>query len=149
MIVMKLTSPDFEDKKSIPSLFSCDGADKSPCLQWEDAPEGTKSFALSCLDPDAPMGTFVHWLIHSIPSDTKEIPQGGPVSGVEIRNDFGRATYGGPCPPEGHGTHRYFFTLYALDVEKLENVTKDNFVEECEKHTIEKAGIMGNYERGS
>ena len=144
---MKLTSPDFEHEKAVPSEFTCDGADKSPVLQWNDVPDGTKSFALTCIDPDAPMGDFVHWLVQGIPVNTREIPQNGPVPGIELVNDFPKRGYGGPCPPPGHGTHRYYFTLYALDVEKLEGVTKENFISECEKHSLGKAVLMGTYKR--
>ena len=143
---MQLTSPDFNHEDEIPTQFTCDGEDRSPCLQWDEVPEGTKGFALTCIDPDAPMGNFVHWLAHDIPADTREIPQNGHV-GVELENDFPKKGYGGPCPPKGHGVHRYFFTLYALDVEKLEDVTKDNFVSLCEQHALGKAVLIGTYKR--
>ena len=143
--IMQLTSPDFQNEQVIPKAFTCEGEDKSPALQWSDVPEGTKSFALSVIDPDAPSGDFIHWLAYDIPADTREIPQNGKV-GVALENDFPKIGWGGPCPPPGHGIHRYFFTLYALDVEKLE-VTKDNFLQQVKEHSIGQAVLMGTYER--
>ncbi|MHA1770628.1 MAG: YbhB/YbcL family Raf kinase inhibitor-like protein [Candidatus Thorarchaeota archaeon] len=142
---MKLRSNDFENGSPIPDRCAYRLDNKSPHLAWEDAPEETKSFALICNDPDAPVGDWIHWLVHSIPADTREIPTGGPVIGVEIKNDFGTAGWGGPAPPSG--THRYFFTLYALDTQSLEGVSKSNFRELCEKHKIATAQIMGTYSK--
>jgi len=142
---MQLQSNDFDHQGDIPSKFTCDGDDISPHLKWSDFPAGTKSFALSCMDPDAPSGNWVHWLIANIPAKVTEIAQGQTV-GQEINNDFGQPAYGGPCPPSGQ--HRYFFTVYALDVEILEGVTKENFVEEVKKHTIDSAELVGLYQRG-
>jgi len=115
---MKLKSEDFEDNNEIPSEFTCDGRDVSPQLSWEDVPAETKSFTLSVADPDAPMGTFIHWLVFDIPKEVNNIAR-GTVPGKQVENDFGKKDYGGPCPPSG--THRYIFTLYALDVEHLED----------------------------
>lgn len=142
---MKLISNDFDQDGMIPKKFTCDGADISPHLSWEDVPEDTKSFAISCNDPDAPTGDWIHWIVHDIPSDVKEIPQGGSVPGSEIENDFGKNSYGGPCPPSG--VHRYFFRVYALDIETLMGVTKNNFRDKFEEHLIEKAELMGKYGR--
>jgi Raf kinase inhibitor-like YbhB/YbcL family protein len=143
---MKLKSKDFEDNGSIPSEFTCDGRNISPQLSWEDVPEETKSFALAVTDPDAPGGTWIHWLVYGIFKELREIERGGlPEGAQEVENDFGKRRYGGPCPPSG--THRYFFTLYALDTEHLEGVNKRNFLGEVEKHSIQKAAIKGLYRR--
>jgi len=143
---MKLISQDFENNGSIPSEFTCDGRDISPQLSWSDFPKDTKSFALSVEDPDAPMGTFIHWLVFDIPKNVNNIPSGSlPQGSEQIQNDFGNAEYGGPCPPSG--THRYIFTIYALDVEHLENVNKHNFFDKVEEHTIDKAKLIGLYKR--
>jgi hypothetical protein len=143
---MRLKSGNFEDGGRIPSEFTCDGRDVSPQLSWEDVPGGTKSFALSVVDPDAPGGSFIHWLVCGIPEDVDEVDQGSLPEGVkQIRNDFGKKDYGGPCPPSG--THRYVFTLYALDTEHLEGVNEYNFFEKVEEHTLGKAELMGLYER--
>jgi len=99
---MRLKSKDFEDNSNIPSEFTCDGRDVSPQLSWEDVPAETKSFALSVTDPDAPMGTWIHWLVHDIPKDVRTIAQGGlPEGAKQVENDFRMKEYGGPCPPSG------------------------------------------------
>lgn len=111
---MDLTSPDFEEGGLIPREHTCDGEDAPPELQWSGVPSGVVELALTCDDPDAPGGTFVHWVAWGIdPSSGRLAPAGG----AEIRhgrNGFGRDGYGGPCPPPGHGPHHYQFTLYAL-----------------------------------
>jgi Raf kinase inhibitor-like YbhB/YbcL family protein len=143
---MKLESNDFEHGGDVPTKFTCDGADISPHLAWSGVPEGTKSLALIVDDPDAPMGTWVHWLVCNIPADTKEISQDSVPSGAkQVTNGFGKVEYGGPCPPGG--THRYFFKLYALDTEKLDVDYKKNFYKEVEKHKIAEAVLMGKYSR--
>lgn len=143
---MKLKSKDFLDNSSIPAEFTCDGRNISPQLSWEDVPEETKSFALTVTDPDAPGGTWIHWLVYNISKELREIERGGlPEGAKEVENDFGKRPYGGPCPPSG--THRYFFTLYALDTEHLESINKRNFLDKVEKHSIQKAAIKGLYKR--
>lgn len=142
---MKVKSKNFVDNGSIPSEFTCDGRNVSPQLSWEDVPEGTKSFALSVTDPDA-VGGWIHWFVHSIPKELREIERGSlPAGAKEVENDFGKRPYGGPCPPSG--THRYVFTVYALDTEQLEGINKRNFLDKVEKHAIEKAVITGLYKR--
>ena len=118
---MQLTSSAFGNGDAIPVRHTGDGDDVSPALSWSRAPEGTKSFALICHDPDAPLvkpGTygFVHWVLYGIPGSLTELPEAVSdyVQGV---NDFGNAGYGGPAPPTSHGTHHYFFWLLALDAE--------------------------------
>lgn len=109
-------------------------------------PAETKSFALSVTDPDAPGGTWIHWLVYDIPKDVRSIDRGSlPEGAKQAENDWGRREYGGPCPPSG--THRYIFTIYALDTEHLEGVSKRNFFDEVEKHTLEKAVLKGLYKR--
>jgi hypothetical protein len=143
---MKMRSKDFEDNGNIPSEFTCDGRDISPQLSWEDAPAETKSFALSVTDPDAPGKTWIHWLVYDIPTNVRSIDRGSlPKGAKQVENDFGMKNYGGPCPPSG--THRYIFTIYALDAERLEGVTKRNFFSEVEKHMLGKAVLKGLYRR--
>ena len=142
---MKLMSKDFADNGSIPAEFTCDGRNVSPHLAWENVAEKTKSFALSVTDPDA-VGGWTHWLMYNIPKKVRVIEKNSkPAGAVEVENDFGKKPYGGPCPPSG--THRYFFTIYALDVEQLEVVNKRNFQDKVEQHTVEKAVIIGLYKR--
>jgi len=143
---MKLKSKDFEDNGNIPSEFTCDGKNISPQLSWEDVPAETKSFALSVTDPDAPGGTWIHWLVHDIPKDVRSIDRGSlPKGAKQVENDFGRKNYGGPCPPSG--THRYIFTIYVLNAERLEDVNERNFLDKVEKHTLGKAVLKGLYKR--
>lgn len=122
-MALTLTSPAFKDGERIPKKHTCDGEDRSPPLAWSGAPTGTKSFALVCDDPDAPAGTWHHWAIYDIPATEHGLPEGYPTSGKgnvrQAVNDFRRIGYGGPCPPRGHGTHHYRFTLYALKTDKL------------------------------
>jgi len=140
---MKLTSNDFNEGEMIPAKFTCQGDDINPHLAIEDVPSGVKSFALIFDDPDAPGGLWKHWLVKDIPADVKEINQDS-VPGKQIVNDFGKEGYGGPCPP---ALHRYFFKLYALDVETLDANDADELYKQVEEHTIAKAELMGKYEK--
>lgn len=142
---MKLTSNDFENNTEIPTKFTCDGEDAVPHLTWEGEPEGTKSFALTVIDPDAPMGTFIHWLVANIPASVHEIKGSSPMGSLQVENDFEKIDWGGPCPPDKE--HRYYFTLYALDVEELEGLIKENFVETVKAHSLGSAELMGRYNR--
>ncbi len=142
---MRLWSDDFREGESIPDKCAYRKQNMSPHLAWDDVPEGTESFALICNDPDAPVGDWIHWLVHAIPTETRELKSGEPPPGIQVKNDFGETKWGGPAPPSG--THRYFFTLYALNVPRLDGATKSNFRELCEKHKIASAQTMGTYSR--
>jgi len=150
---IKITSSAFADGGLIPAKYTCDGADVSPPLQWDAVPEGTKSIALICDDPDAPMGTWVHWVIFGLPAETKELAENIPPdrtlpSGAKQgTSDFGRIGYGGPCPPSG--THRYFFKIYALDAEVgLEaGASKRQLLGAMEGHILEQGQLIGKYKR--
>lgn len=141
-----ITSDDFENGKLIPSEFTCDGRNIHPSLKWSDVPEGTKSFALTVKDPDAPVRTFTHWTVINIPQNVREIKkdEANSFGYTQLKNDFGNTGYGGPCPPSN--THRYIFTVYALDTEKLDLNSK-NIDKAIYKHTISKAEIIGLYKR--
>jgi len=143
---MRLLSEDFKENEAIPSRFTCDGENICPRLRWEGVPEEARSYALSMTDPDAPGGTFIHWLIYDLPNDTKSIERGTLPNGArQVKNDFGKERYGGPCPPSG--THRYYFTLYALDIDHPRDINKGNFFKIVNEHTIAKAELMGTYRR--
>ena len=150
---MKLTSSAFDEGGMIPSKYTCDGADVSPPLKWSALPDGTKSLALICDDPDAPMGTWVHWVFYDIPAKTKDLPENitsdkHPASGgVQGINDFRRIGYGGPCPPSG--IHRYYFKLYALDtlLNLPPGASKEQVMKEMQKHNLGQAQLMGKYRR--
>jgi hypothetical protein len=143
----EITSQDFKNNQPMPVIHTCDGNDISPQLSWSGAPAGTKSFALTCIDPDAPSGDFIHWFVYDIPAGITTFSQGGPLpaGSKEVENDFGRKSYGGPCPPSG--THRYIFTVYALKVEKLEGVTKNNFLQKVRENQLAKTLLIGLYKR--
>jgi Raf kinase inhibitor-like YbhB/YbcL family protein len=143
-----LTSSAFHDGETIPRQFTCDGDNLAPPLAWSGAPDGTHSFALVMDDPDAPGGTFTHWLLYDIPATTRELRE---ETGTALKNGFGRAEYGGPCPPRGHGSHRYIFTLSALDVPALElrGRTRAALDAALRSHTLATARLTGHYERSS
>lgn len=143
---MKLTSPVFKNNQMIPSIYTCQGKNVSPPLQISETPNNTKSLALIVDDPDAPMGTWVHWIVWDISPQKVGISE-GETPGKQGKNDFGDLNYGGPCPPSG--THRYFFKLYALDsVPKLpEGSTKDDLLKGMEGHIIEKIELIGLYKK--
>ncbi len=150
---MKLTSTAFNEGAMIPPEYTCDGADPSPPLQWGQAPSGTSGFALICDDPDAPGGDWVHWVYYDIPADVESLPEGvtsverPATGGVHGKNDFRRLGYGGPCPPGG--THRYYFTLYALDalLDLSPGATKKMLLDAMEGHVLEQTRLMGRYKR--
>lgn len=142
---MRLTSPAFENNGYIPKKFTCDGEDINPALEIYDIPAKTQSLALIVDDPDAPMGTWVHWVIFDIPVinrlDENSIP------GKQGINDFGRQDYGGPCPPSG--THRYFFKIYALDkrLDLSEGISKQDLEKAMQGHILDKVELIGLYKR--
>jgi|TARA_Y100000310_G_scaffold93932_1_gene91515 hypothetical protein len=147
VINMKLTSPAFENNKEMPSEYTCDGANILPELNIDEVPENTKSLALIMDDPDAPVGTWVHWVVWNIPPDTKTIAKGTEPQGTQGKTSFGKPGYGGPCPP--FGTHRYFFKLYALDMtlDIKEDSDKKDLEAAMDGHIIEKTELLGLYKR--
>ena len=150
---ISISAEAFQSGGAIPEEYTCDGSDVSPALSWRGIPSNAKSIALIMDDPDAPMGTFVHWVLFNIPSDTTKLPRGVPENRTlndgssQGITDFGRTGYGGPCPPGG--THRYYFRVYALDTmldlqpgssrKQLENAMKG--------HVLAQGELMGKYER--
>ncbi len=144
---MELTSTAFEQGGSIPSEHTCDGQNTSPPLSIGDVPERAVTLALVMDDPDAPGGTFDHWVVWNIPADTQHIPAGTEPEGVQGRTDFGNLGYGGPCPPSG--THRYMLKLYALDTELglAEGSRKEDLEHAMEGHVVAEALLQGKYRR--
>ena len=144
---MKLASSAFQNNGTIPSEYTCDGNDLSPELSISDVPSSAKSLALVMDDPDAPVGTWDHWIVFNIPPSTKEIPKGKEPQGTAGKNSWGRTGYGGPCPPSG--THRYFFKLYALDAMRNlpQGTTKKELEMAMQGHIIAQAQLMGTYKR--
>ncbi len=150
-----LTSDDITDGGVLPDAQVFAKGNTSPHLKWSGAPEGTKSYAVTCYDPDAPTGSgFWHWTVANIPADVTELATGAspaamPTGSVEGRTDYGPAGFGGAAPPPGHGPHRYIFTVFAVDVERLD-VTADNsgaiFGFNLHFHTLARASITATYE---
>jgi Raf kinase inhibitor-like YbhB/YbcL family protein len=145
----ELTSSAFDEGQPIPGKHSCDGEDRSPPLSWTSIPDGTQSVALVVHDPDAPSGDFVHWLAWNIDPQSAGIDEGVPAP-LEGTNGFGRTGYAGPCPPPGHGPHRYFFELYAVDTDLdllQPGAAREQLEKELEGHVLAETRLMGTYER--
>jgi Raf kinase inhibitor-like YbhB/YbcL family protein len=150
---IQLMSAAFEDGAMIPKRFTCDSEDASPPLKWSGIPEGTRSISLICDDPDAPAGTWVHWVLYNMPGGLMGLPENVPSDRVlgngakHGMNDFRGLAYRGPCPPSG--THRYFFKIYALDIEiRLEpGATKAELLKAMEGHILGEGRLMGKYTR--
>ena len=147
---MKISTMAFAPESSIPAEYTCDGANTSPALSWQGAPEGTKSFALIVDDPDAPKGTWVHWVVYNISADAQSLVAPLPENIRQGKTSFGKSGYGGPCPPKGNTPHRYFFRLYALDnMLNLPPETTDSTAlkDAMEGHVLATAELMGRYGR--
>ncbi len=150
-MAFKLIVNAFAEGGAIPKLHTCEGADLSPSIEWTEPPRDVKSFALIVDDPDAPAGTWNHWVLWDIPATVNSLPQGfkGQL-GHSGTNDFGKPGYGGPCPPKGHGPHRYFFRLYALDVPALglnAGAKRAELDRALQNHVLAQTQYMGRYER--
>lgn len=153
-MTIKITSPSFAEGQPIPSMYTCDGENVSPPLTWDQVPAGAKTLALICDDPDAPAGTWVHWVLYDLPATTRNLPEAVepkvqlPNGAKQGRNDFKQIGYGGPCPPKG-GPHRYYFKLYALDIELdlKSDATKSEVQQAMKGHTLAEGQLMGTYKR--
>jgi Raf kinase inhibitor-like YbhB/YbcL family protein len=153
-MTLALTSTAFQEGETIPKKFTADGANVSPPLQWGDPPAGTQAFALIADDPDAPRGTWVHWVLFDLPPGERGLaegvsPAGSPPGGArQGKNDFGKPGYGGPSPPPGK-PHRYFFKLYALDrsLSLAEGATKAQVEAAMKGHVLAEGRLMGKYGR--
>lgn len=151
----EISSTAFSPGGDIPREFTCEGSDSSPALKWTEPPVGTKSFALIVDDPDAPVGTWVHWVIYNLPSETRELParmarDGELADGSrQGTNDFHRLGYGGPCPPPGPA-HRYFFKLFALDrrLSLKVGASQADLMNAMKGHLLAYAELVGRYKRG-
>jgi Raf kinase inhibitor-like YbhB/YbcL family protein len=151
---LKLASDAFEEGNLIPKSHTCDGADRSPPLHWEGAPDAAKGFAIVVDDPDAPSGNWNHWLIYNIPPAAKALAEGVPTRGSlgdgtrQGTNDFGRIGYGGPCPPRG-SNHRYYFKVYALSapLELEPGAKRDAVLKALKQKTLAEGQLMGRYGR--
>lgn len=153
-MAFEIKSPVFAEGENIPKKYTCDGQDLSIPLTWTDPPAGTKGFALIADDPDAPMGTWVHWVLYDIPAEVRQLPEGvsrqetlkdGARQGV---TDFRKIGYGGPCPPPGP-VHRYFFKLYAVDkkIGLPPGAAKRQVLDAIKGHILGEVQLMGRYKR--
>jgi len=153
---LTVTSPAFVQGEAIPGKYTCQGDDSSPAVQWSAPPSGTKSLALIVEDPDAPMGTWIHWIVYNIPPDAGGLAEGAskanatqfglPTDALQGRTSFGRSDYGGPCPPSG--SHRYFFRLYALDITLNQpGLDKAALLNAMKAHVLSAGELMGTYKQ--
>ncbi len=151
---LTITSPAFEPGGTIPAKYTCNGDDGSPVLEWSAPPKGTQSLALIMDDPDAPIGTWVHWVVYNLPPDATGLAEGAsqakasafnlPVGAIQGKSSFGRGDYGGPCPPSG--THRYFFKLYAIDKPITSpGLDKAALLEAMQGHVLATGELFGTY----
>jgi Raf kinase inhibitor-like YbhB/YbcL family protein len=153
-MAFEMTSTAFKQGETIPKQYTGDGRNVSPPLKWSDPPGGTRSMALVCEDPDAPRGTFTHWVIFNLPAEARGLSEAVPSKAtlpdgsVQGINDFGNAGYGGPAPPAGK-PHRYFFKLFAIDhyLELKTGVTKPDLLTALKGHVLSEAELMGTYGR--
>ncbi len=153
-MTLRLTTTAFPNGGAIPEKFTCDGPDVSPLLAWSEPPARTQAFALIMDDPDAPAGTWVHWVIYDLPAAANGLPENVPKQpelengAHQGRNDFRKTGYGGPCPPAGK-PHRYFFRLYALDsATRLKpGASKAELEKAMKGHILAQAELMGQYGR--
>lgn len=153
-MAINVTTPRFEYGKAIPVKFTCDGDDVSPVIRWDNLPKDTASVVLLMEDPDAPMGTFTHWIVYNLPPDStgmeEIIPKQKTLNngGFQGRNDFGKYGYGGPCPPEGE-THRYYFRVYALKkkLKQEDGANRDALLDAIKDKVIDSGEYMGTYKR--
>ena len=153
-LAFDLTSSAFAPGAAIPKKHTCDGDDRSPPLAWTEPPPGTRSFALVCEDPDAPAGTWTHWVLYAVPGNIRALSEGVPPQPTlgdasrQGKNDFRRVGWGGPCPPPG-STHRYVFKLHALDVvpELAPGASRAELLKAIEGHVLGTAELTGRYGR--
>jgi Raf kinase inhibitor-like YbhB/YbcL family protein len=152
---VRLESASFREGEPIPKEHSRDGADSHPALAWSGAPAGTRSFALVCEDPDAPRGTWIHWVLFNVPETATGLDTGAakgeqhPSGGVHGRNDFGESGWGGPAPPRGHGMHHYVFRLFALDTRLglPAGASRSELEQAMQGHVLAEAKLTGTYRR--
>lgn len=150
----RVSSSSYQNEALIPAKYTCMGEDLSPHFKWEGVPKEAKSFVLIMDDPDAPSGTFTHWIVYDISKDITELPEG--LKGIDSSkfkqgmNDFGNKGYGGPCPPRGHGFHRYYTRIYALDIESLslaEGAKRREVENKMKGHIVGEGSYMGKFKR--
>jgi Raf kinase inhibitor-like YbhB/YbcL family protein len=151
-VAMKISSPSFLSNQTVPSAYTCEGQDISPQLYFENVPAQAKSLVLICDDPDAPGKIWVHWIVYNLPATVNTLSEGASIAGLggkEGVTDFGKQSYGGPCPPKGHGLHHYHFKLYALDtmLDLPAGATQEQVMNALNSHKLAEAELVGTYKR--
>ncbi|MEZ0324146.1 MAG: YbhB/YbcL family Raf kinase inhibitor-like protein [Hydrogenothermaceae bacterium] len=155
VMAMEVEIPVFKNGEIIPKIYTCEGEDVSPPIRWSNFPKEAKSFVIIMEDPDAPMGVFTHWIVYDIPTNINSLLENFPKKPQveEIKqgiNDFGKIGYGGPCPPKGHGYHRYYFKIYALNIEKIglpAGAKRRDLLNRIRSHIIAEGEVVGRYKR--
>ena len=147
-MALHVSSSAFSEGQSIPEKYTCDGQNVSPPLKWTGAPQSARSVAIIAEDPDAPSGTFTHWVLYDLPAKATELSEGSSGGGKEGVNGFKKTGYRGPCPP-ANGAHRYFFDVYALDVDSLGSggLSKQEVTAAMKGHILAEGQLMGTYKR--
>ncbi len=147
-MTLHVSSSAFSEGQPIPEKYSCDGRNLSPPLKWDGAPEKTKSLAIIADDPDAPSGTFTHWVLYDLPAKTSELKEGASGAGKEGVNSFKKMGYSGPCPPP-NGAHRYVFHVYALDIDSVgkAGLSKQDVSAAMKGHVLAEGQLIGKYKR--
>jgi Raf kinase inhibitor-like YbhB/YbcL family protein len=150
-MTLKVSSPAFSNGASIPTRFTCDGQDVAPPLEWSGVPSEAKTVAVICEDPDAPSGTFTHWVLYDVPASSRGIREGAASIGKAGKNDFGRTGFGGPCPPKKDAAHHYHFHVYALDLDTLgpAGLSKQDALRAMRGHILAEDELTGTYQRAT
>ena len=148
-MALRVTSSAFSENETIPAKYTCDGQNVSPPLEWDGEPPDTKSLAVICDDPDAPSGTFTHWVLYDVPGGAHRLSEGSRGIGNEGRNSFKQTGYGGPCPPPKDGPHRYVFHFYALDVVSLgrPGLSREDVATAMRGHVLAEGQLTARYAR--
>jgi Raf kinase inhibitor-like YbhB/YbcL family protein len=147
-MALRVSSPAFSNNDAIPQKYTCDGQNVAPPIEWRDVPNRSKSVAIICDDPDAPSGTFTHWVLYNIPASTRALPEHSTI-GTPGVNSFGKTGFGGPCPPTKDDAHHYHFRVFALDIESLglAGLSKEDALDAMSGHILAEGDLVGVYKR--
>jgi Raf kinase inhibitor-like YbhB/YbcL family protein len=149
-MTLRVNSPAFSNGSEIPRKYTCDGQNAAPPLEWSGVPDGAKSIAVICEDPDAPSGAFAHWVLYDIPASSHGLPEHAK-TGTSGVNSFGKPGFGGPCPPKKDHAHHYHFHVYALDIESLgpSGLSKEDALSAMREHVVAEGELVGTYKRAA
>src|SRR5262249_37215492 len=147
---LRVSSPAFSNNQTIPKTYTCDGRNAAPPIEWSGIPADAKSVAVICDDPDAPSGTFTHWVLYNIPASARGLPE-HPTIGTSGVNSFGKTGFSGPCPPKADHAHHYHFHVYALDLDSIggAGLSKDDALDAMEGHILAEGDLVGTYKRAA